>query len=95
VLETCPASNIALNVFADYASHPFNALRAAGVKVTLNADDPPHFHSSLANEYAIARDHFGLDDAALTGVTRTAIEAAFCDAETRADLLEGLDEGNG
>ena len=91
VLEVCPASNIALKVFADHASHPFNALRAAGVKVTLNSDDPPHFHSSLANEYAIARDRFGLDDAALTAVTRTAIEAAFCDAGTKTALLARLD----
>ncbi|MEQ8400811.1 MAG: adenosine deaminase [Roseitalea porphyridii] len=93
VLETCPASNIALKVFADYPSHPFVALREAGVKVTLNSDDPPHFHSSLANEYAIARDHFGLDDAALTDVTRTAIEAAFCDEETRTRLLARLGDG--
>lgn len=91
VLEVCPASNIALDVFADYAAHPFNALRQAGVKLTLNSDDPPHFHSSLANEYAIARDHFGLDDEALGQVTRTAIEAAFCDEETRTRLLDRLD----
>lgn len=91
VLETCPASNIALKVFADYGSHPFNALRQAGCKVTLNSDDPPHFHSSLANEYRIAREHFGLDEAALTAVTRTAIEAAFCDTDTKAALLAGLE----
>ncbi|RKF07889.1 adenosine deaminase [Oceaniradius stylonematis] len=90
VLEICPASNIALGVFADYASHPFNRLRDAGVKVTLNSDDPPHFHSSLANEYRIASDHFGLDDAALKGITRTAIEAAFCDDDTRTKLLGKL-----
>ncbi|MCR9122056.1 MAG: adenosine deaminase [Phyllobacteriaceae bacterium] len=90
VLEICPASNIALEVFADYASHPFNRLRDAGVKVTLNSDDPPHFHSSLAHEYRITRDHFGLDDAALTAITHTAIDAAFCDDETRGTLLGRL-----
>ncbi|MBO6637132.1 MAG: adenosine deaminase [Roseitalea sp.] len=90
VLEICPASNIVLQVFADYESHPFATLRDAGVKVTLNSDDPPHFHSSLANEYRIARDHFGLDDDALTAITRTAIEAAFCDDETRAALREKI-----
>lgn len=93
VLEICPASNIALKVFADYAAHPFAALREAGVKVTLSSDDPPHFGSSLAHEYAIARDHFGLDDEALTGITRIAIEAAFCDENTRARLIARLDSG--
>jgi len=90
VLEVCPASNIALKVFADYTAHPFNWLRDAGVKLTLNSDDPPHFHSSLANEYRIARDHFGLDDSALIAITRTAIDAAFCDETTRDALLGRL-----
>ncbi|WP_306119838.1 MULTISPECIES: adenosine deaminase [unclassified Roseitalea] len=91
VLEVCPASNIVLGVFPGYGRHPFNALRAAGVRVTLNSDDPPHFRSSIGNEYAIAHQAFGLDAAALRSVTRTAIEAAFCDAPTRARLLAGID----
>ncbi len=94
VLEVCPASNIALKVFESYAAHPFTALREAGVKVTLNSDDPPHFGTTLDNEYAIARRHFGLDDAALTAITRTALEAAFCDAATRDALLTRLADGN-
>ena len=94
ILEVCPASNIALGIFADYSAHPFNALRATGCQVTLNSDDPPHFHSSLAHEYEIARVQFGLTDDDLANVTRTAIEAAFCDAETRNKLLDRLDEAS-
>ncbi|GIL01207.1 MAG: adenosine deaminase [Alphaproteobacteria bacterium] len=88
VLEVCPASNIALKVFASYADHPLRRLDAAGCRVTLNSDDPPHFHTSLGNEYDIARTRFGYDEAALMRFTRTAIEAAFIDGETRARLLE-------
>lgn len=91
VLECCPGSNIALEVFPDFASHPFGKLHAAGCRVTLNSDDPPHFRTSLGREYDIAQTHFGLDAAALTAVTRTAIEAAFVDEETRAALLARLD----
>ncbi|MEM9999515.1 MAG: adenosine deaminase [Pseudomonadota bacterium] len=90
VLEVCPASNIALKVFDDYAAHPFTQLRDAGVIVTLNSDDPPHFKSSIAREYEIAQDHFGLTDSALTAITGHAIEAAFVDDETRAKLLAKL-----
>ena len=90
VLECCPGSNIALDVFADFASHPFPALKVAGCKVTLNSDDPPYFRTSLAREYAIAADHFGLDEKALAAVTRTAIEAAFVDRKTKAALLARL-----
>lgn len=88
VLETCPASNIALRVFPDFASHPFVALEKAGCAVTLNSDDPPFFGTSLAGEYAIAQEHFGYDDARLLEFTRTAIRAAFIDGDSRARLLE-------
>lgn len=90
VLEVCPVSNVELKVFEDYASHPFPALRAAGCKVTLNSDDPPYFWTSLGREYEVAERHFGLGAKALAGITRTAIEAAFVDRRTRADLLARL-----
>jgi adenosine deaminase len=66
-------------------------LDAAGCKVTLNSDDPPFFHTTLSQEYDIAAEHFGLNDKALAALTRTAIEAAFVDRKTRAQLLARLD----
>lgn len=93
VLECCPGSNVALGVFPGFDGHPFPALRAAGCKVTLNSDDPPYFHTSLKREYDIAAGDFGMDDKALAGITRTAIEAAFVDKKTRAALLARLNGG--
>jgi adenosine deaminase len=93
VLECCPGSNIALKVFDSYTEHPFPALRAAGCKVTLNSDDPPYFWTTLKHEYDIAAEHFGMSDKDLTAVTRTAIEAAFVDKKTKAQLLARLNGG--
>jgi len=90
VLELCPGSNVALGVFADWASHPFDALRQKGVNVTLNSDDPPHFHSSIGHEYEMAAKTWGYDGAQLTDFTRTAIKAAFIDEPTRQKLLGQL-----
>jgi len=88
VLEVCPGSNISLGVYADFQSHPFPDLEKAGCKVTLSSDDPPYFHTTIGREYDIAREYFGYDDAELLGFTRTAIEAAFVDGDTRKRLLE-------
>lgn len=88
VLEVCPGSNIALKVFPDFESHPLRTFFDMGVKVTLNSDDPPYFHTSLAREYEIASTRMGFSDAELDTMTRTAIEAAFVDDATRAKLLE-------
>lgn len=90
VLEVCPGSNLALGLYPDMPSHPFDRLRRAGVKVTLSSDDPPHFGSSVGREYRMAADAWGYDAAELTGITRTAIEAAFVDEPTRAFLLGQL-----
>jgi adenosine deaminase len=91
VLEVCPVSNIELKVFPDYASHPFMALRAAGCKVTLNSDDPPYFWTSLKKEYDVAATHFGLSPKELAAITRTALDAAFVDRKTRAELIARAD----
>jgi adenosine deaminase len=92
VLECCPVSNVELKVFDGFANHPFTRLRDAGCKVTLNSDDPPYFWTSLKREYDVAREHFGLDDRALAGITRTAIDAAFVDRKTKSALLARLAE---
>jgi len=90
VLEVCPGSNISLQVFPDFAAHPLRALYEAGVRVTLNSDDPPFFHTSLAQEYDIASSVMGFNDDDINGMTRTAIEAAFVDEATRQALISRL-----
>jgi adenosine deaminase len=87
VLEVCPGSNIALKVFPDFASHPLRKLKEAGVRVTISSDDPPFFHTSLKREYDLAASAFGFSDAEIDQLTRTGIEAAFVDEETRQALL--------
>ena len=90
VLEVCPGSNIALEVFPDFQSHPLRALKAAGVRVTISSDDPPFFHTSLKREYELASSVFGFSDAEIDAITRTGIEAAFVDEATRSELLARL-----
>ncbi|MAU19859.1 MAG: adenosine deaminase [Martelella sp.] len=90
VLEVCPGSNIALLVYPDLATHPLRRLFDAGVKVTLNSDDPPFFRTSLAREYEAARDKMGFSEDEIDAMTRTAIEAAFVDEPTRKRLLSRL-----
>ena len=85
-LTVCPGSNLALGVFPSLAEHPLPRLVEAGCSVALGSDDPPHFGTSIANEYALA-DAAGVDGAALT---LAAIEGAFCGEATRARLRAGL-----
>lgn len=90
VLEVCPTSNVVLGIYPTYEEHPLPRLMEAGVRVTLGSDDPPYFGASIGAEYAVCRDHFGFDDEALRGITRTAIEAAFCEEALKQRLTEKL-----
>lgn len=85
-LEVCPGSNVALGIYPDRAAHPLHRLIASGVRVTLNSDDPPFFHTTLGTEYEQA----GLPESALRRITRTAIEVSFVDEVTKKRLLEGV-----
>ncbi len=52
-LTMCPTSNVVIaNACGSVARHPLPALRAAGVLVTLNSDDPALTGVDLAAEYA-------------------------------------------
>ncbi len=86
VLEVCPGSNIALGIYPDRTAHPLHRLIDAGVRVTLNSDDPPFFNTTLGAEYSDA----GLPEAVLRQVTRTAIESSFVDAATKERLLRDV-----
>ena len=90
VLEVCPGSNVALGVYPDIAAHPLRRLADAGVKVTVSSDDPPYFDTTLAREYEHAAT-LGFDEDGLVGLTRTAIEAAFCEPALKRRLLARLD----
>ncbi|ADZ72103.1 adenosine deaminase [Polymorphum gilvum] len=92
VLEVCPGSNLALGLYPVLRFHPVNLLRRAGVRITLNSDDPPFFHTTLGREYGQVARTFGWSADDLMAVTRTAIEAAFCDRATRERLLAKLDK---
>jgi adenosine deaminase len=85
-LECCPTSNVTLGIYPSYEEHPLPRLREAGVRITLGSDDPPYFGASIGGEYELCREHFGYDDGTLREITRTAIDAAFCD-ETLKERL--------
>jgi len=91
VPEVCVTSNLDIEVYPDYQSHPLRKLFDAGFAVTLGSDDPSFFNTSISNEYKIAKEEFGFSDKDLKQITRNAINAAFVDEDTRIKLLTKLD----
>ncbi len=87
-LEVCPTSNLRLGVAPSYAEHPFDALRRAGLEVTVNSDDPGFFATTLSEEYQALAGAFGYGAAELEALARAALRHAFLEAPAR-ERLEG------
>ncbi len=89
-LGICPTSNLLLGVYPAIAQHPVEKLRAAGVRLSLNTDDPGLLGTDLPSEYALVADHFGWDDSVVRQVARTSIEASFANDDIKSTLLQQL-----
>lgn len=50
-LTVCPLSNVKLCVFPDLGAHNLAQLLAAGIKATINSDDPAYFGGYLLENY--------------------------------------------
>lgn len=91
VLEVCPTSNVCTRAVASLAVHPFHVLRDAGVRVTINTDDPGMFNTDLDREYRIAHDAFGLDSSDLAELSRESVRGSFAPRSTKDRLLVDID----
>ena len=55
--------------------------------MTISTDDPPFFHTTMAKEYDHLNAAFDWDEGFFADIARTSLDAAFCDADTRARIL--------
>jgi adenosine deaminase len=91
VLECCPGSNMALGLYPSWRKHPIGALFHRDVKVTVSTDDPPFFHTSLRQEYDRLSEAFDWDEGVFTKLNRWALDAAFCDKDTKDRIAKRME----
>ena len=77
ILELCPTSNILTRSIASIEAYPIRQIRAAGVKVCLNADDPGVFAYDLNHEYRLMAERHGLTEVDFAALNRDACAASF------------------
>jgi adenosine deaminase len=92
-LTVCPSSNIVIaNRFRSLAEHPLLRIRAAGVPVTINTDDPAMMGTELGAEYRAVATAFGLSDGETAKLAREGIESTWLDPTDRAALRRDFEE---
>ena len=81
----CPLSNVALKAVRSLAGHPLPDMLAAGLRVTVNSDDPAYFGGYVDDNLDAVRAAFGYDDTRLAALARNSFEACFApEADKRA-----------
>ncbi len=76
-LTVCPLSNTKLCVVADMKNHPLPNMLAAGLKVTINSDDPAYFGGYLNANYEAISGLINNDKDNLAQLARNSFDAAF------------------
>lgn len=77
VLEVCPTSNVLTHAVSSLEEHPIRQLYDAGVKVTVNTDDPVVCNVTLTDEIALIMNEFGFTLSEIEKMNETTRKAAF------------------
>jgi adenosine deaminase len=85
-LELCPTSNLHTRMYPSAGDHPIGTLYRAGFAVTVNTDNRLMSGVTMTDEFALLAEYQGFTDDDFRAVTMNAVEAAFCDDETRTRL---------
>ena len=91
-LTVCPLSNVKLRVFDRMEQHTLRTLLDAGVRVTVNSDDPAYFGGYIAENYRAAASALGLSADDVVRLAQNAIEASFASEVRTRELLAELAE---
>ena len=91
-LTVCPLSNLKLCVVGSMAEHNLAELLAAGLKATVNSDDPAYFGGYINQNFVeafAALPALGAREA--YALARNSFEASFVDAAERSAMISRLD----
>lgn len=89
-LTVCPQSNLRLAVVKDMAEHPIRRMLAAGLKATVNSDDPAYFGGYMNDNFNALVDAVGLSGEEILVLVQNSFEASFLDPESISRHLEAV-----
>lgn len=91
-LEICLSSNVRTGCCSRPEQHPLKTYVDRSLLVTLNTDDPAMFGTTLAREYQLAQELFGLKDEQLRLLAANSFRASFLPDDQKSLFLKMLDE---
>ena len=90
-LTVCPLSNLKLCVVDDLKAHPLDRMLAAGLKATVNSDDPAYFGGYVLDNYKAVAAARALSRQDLVQLARNSFTGSFLPPEDVARHLAAID----
>jgi len=90
-LTVCPLSNLKLCVVPSMEAHPIDAMLRAGLRATINSDDPAYFGGYMNDNYRAAAHGRGLGRPELATLARNAFLGSFLSEDEKNAHLARLD----
>ncbi|GAM89518.1 hypothetical protein ANO11243_075570 [Dothideomycetidae sp. 11243] len=90
MLSVCPLSNVALRVKESVSQVPIRELLEAGVKFSINSDDPEYLGGYILDNYVAVNKAFGLTRQEWNLVCTNAIQGSWCSQSRKEELLDLL-----
>jgi adenine deaminase len=89
-LTVCPLSNVKLQVFRRLQDHNLKRLLDAGLRVTVNSDDPAYFGGYVLDNYVECAAALGLSRAELAQLCANSISASLLSGARKSAFLERI-----
>ncbi len=90
-LTVCPLSNLKLCVVDDIADHPLKTMLTAGLRATVNSDDPSYFGGYVNANYLAVADALDLSKDQLLTLARNSFTGSFLGDADKARHLSAID----
>lgn len=88
----CPLSNLKLCVIHDMAKHPIPAMLAAGLRATVNSDDPAYFGGYVNDNFRALAAAGQVSRADMVTLAKNSFAGSFLDEEAKARHIAAVDE---
>ncbi|KAL4924474.1 adenosine deaminase [Aspergillus undulatus] len=92
MLTVCPVSNMQLRCVSSVSEVPIRKFLDAGVKFSINSDDPAYFGAYILQCYCAVQDAFGLSLQEWKVIAENGVQGSWIGEERKRELLGMIEE---
>lgn len=92
LITICPASNIKLRYMDRVDQLPIRKFLNAGIRFSINSDDPAYFGGFILHNYCAVQEAFDLSVEEWIEIARNSVQGSWAGDQRKAELLQMVDQ---